>query len=173
MGKALKLIGLFLVFMFTGVLITGLVMGSLHTTKTFEVKTTPDTCFDLIADTSNYRLWMSNMESIVRTTHDNFYNLVLNDGKGKKRTFNLHVGYLRDVDTFSYFMELNNRGSNLEIHFTFEPENTGTKVRIEHRVKGKGIANKLALAMLNTSLKKQYLLETNRIKQLLERNAIE
>ena len=130
--------------------------------------TTPAICFDVIADTSNYRLWMSNMESIARTAHDNFYNLVLNDGKGKTRTFNLHVTYLRDVDTFSYFMELNNRGSNLEIHFNFEPANTGTKVRIEHRVKGKGIANKLVLAMLNRSLKKQYEMETNKIKQLLE-----
>jgi hypothetical protein len=156
--------------MFTGVLITGLVMGSLNTIKTFEAKTTPDICQKYLTDTAHLRHWMINFESLTNASANNNYKLTLNNGKGQKGNFDLEIR--SDSSKHNLVYELNNRGSKLEINFNFDSIKSGTRLLIEHEVKGKGIANKLVIAMLHKSLKKQYELETKRIKALLEQSEI-
>ena len=80
----------------------------------------------------------------------------------------MNLKYQTDTLGKSVTYEMVNKGSKLKTIFYVIAGDT-TKVEVEYQVKGKGVSNKVVLAMLKKSLESQYEGEIDRIQLALKK----
>lgn len=161
MGRGLKFIGVFFVFMFTGILIAGIAAGNLEIKKDIPTSLNRNEAWERVSDTANLKVWISHLQRIEPGDIAGTYNIYLHTGKPQAAKMDL----LPEADSIQKIMNyrISNKGSELNVNFVVK---TG-KVSVSYTVEGKGTANKIVLAMLRKSLKDQYGKELDKIEKLL------
>jgi hypothetical protein len=166
MKKTLKFIFFFLIFMLLAILIVGLVMGSINMKQTVTSSYSVEETIKILEDPRSLPKWISHISKLESTETPNEYKIYLKTGKKQLATMKLN--YLTDTLGKSVTYEMNNKGSKLSAIFYVIAGDT-TKVDIEYKVKGKGVSNKVVLAMLKNSLEDQYKGEIARIQLALKK----
>jgi hypothetical protein len=161
MARGLKFIGIFFVFLFTGVLIAGVVAGNLEIKKDIPSSLNNEEPWKQISDTANLKVWISHLQRIAPGEIEGTYKIYLHTGKPQAAVMDLLPMADSTKRTMQY--RISNKGSELNVFFKVLDK----KVAVSYTVEGKGTANKIVLAMLRKSLKDQYNKEMQRIEQLL------
>lgn len=161
MRSGLKFAAFFLVFLLIGVLIAGLVMGHLTVEKTFETKKSKTEVLNYLSDYHNLKNWITHLDRVDTTDIPEEYSVYLKTGK--KESAKMELSYATTTDSSAGY-ELSNRGSELITSFVFVND---SMLHVVYEVKGKGVANKMVLAMLKKRLQDQYEEEIGRISKLL------
>ena len=166
MKKSLKYFFFFFVFMLMAILIVGLVMGSINIKQTVISSYSVEETIEILEDPRSLRQWVTHIAKLESTDKPNEYNVYLKTGKQQLATMKLK--YQTDTLGKSVTYEMVNKGSKLTSTFYVIAGDT-TKVEIEYQVKGRGVSNKVVLAMLKKSLESQYESEIDRIQLALKK----
>lgn len=166
MKKTLKFFLFFFIFMLMAILIVGLVMGSINIKKTIVSSYSVEETIDILENPRSLRQWITHISKMETTETPDEYNMYLKTGK--KQLANMKLKYQTDTLGKSVTYEMTNKGSKLTAIFYVIAGDT-TKVEIEYHVKGKGVSNKVVLAMLKKSLESQYEGEIDRIEKALSK----
>ncbi len=158
MKRGLIFIGLFLVFLFVGVLLAAVFAGNLELKKKARLNVNSNEAMNWMLDTANLRKWQISLQEIKSTDEQGIYDIWMNTGKPEKAKMKL----LMESDTLAKSIHyiFSNKGSELDVRYIFSKERN---VEAMYSVQGKGVANKLVLAMLKKSFEEQYTSEFNRL----------
>ena len=152
--------------MLMAILIVGLVMGSINIKKTIVSSYSVEETIDILENPRSLRQWITLIAKMEATETPDEYKVSLKTGKKQLATMNLK--YQTDTLGKSVTYEMVNKGSKLKTIFYVIAGDT-TKVEVEYQVKGKGVSNKVVLAMLKKSLESQYEGEIDRIQLALKK----
>jgi hypothetical protein len=166
MKKSLKFFFFFFVFMLLAILIVGLVMGSINIKQTIVSSHSVEETIDILENPRSLRQWVTHISKLETTENPDEYKVYLKTGK--KQLATMKLSYQTDTLNKSVIYEMVNKGSKLTTIFNVIAGDT-TKVEVEYQVKGKGVSNKVVLAMLKKSLESQYENEIDRIQLALKK----
>lgn len=138
-------------------------MGHLTVDRKFETKKSKAEILNYLSDYQNLKNWITHLDRVDTTDIPEEYNIYLKTGK--KESAKMQLSYTETTDSSAGY-ELSNRGSELKTSFVFVNDSI---LHVVYEVKGKGVANKMVLAMLKKRLQDQYEEEIDRISKLLKK----